>query len=53
MSDEIKNFYNFDKIRFYYQARGSIGEVQNFLILAKDLKFISNEKYTELEKKGK
>ncbi|MEK7067831.1 MAG: four helix bundle protein [Patescibacteria group bacterium] len=28
--------YHFkDKIRFYYQARGSVAEVQNFLILAK------------------
>ena len=34
--------YHFkDKIRFYYQARGSAAEVQNFLILAKDLNFIT------------
>lgn len=33
--------YHFkDKTRFYYQARGSVAEVQNFLLLAKDLKFI-------------
>lgn len=33
--------YHFkDKARFYYQARGSVAEVQNFLILSKDLKFI-------------
>lgn len=36
--------YHFkDKIRFYYQARGSVAEVQNFLLLAKDLKFIDLE----------
>ncbi len=33
--------YHFrDKIRFYHNARGSVAEVQNFLLLAKDLKFI-------------
>lgn len=30
--------YHFaDKIRFYYQARGSLNEVQSFIFLAKDL----------------
>lgn len=34
--------YHFkDKVRFYYQSRGSIAEVQNFLLLARDLNFIS------------
>ena len=33
--------YHFkDKTRFYYQSRGSAAEVQNFLLLAKDLGFI-------------
>jgi len=33
--------YHFkDKTRFYYQARRSMAEVQNFLLLAKDLEFI-------------
>ena len=36
--------YHFkDKVRFYYQARASVTEVQNFLLLAKDLKYISLE----------
>lgn len=36
--------YHFnDKTRFYYQARGSVAEVQNFLLLAKDLDFISGK----------
>lgn len=29
-----------DKIRFFHQARGSIKELQSFLILAQDLKYI-------------
>lgn len=46
--------YHFkDKIRFYYQARGSAAEVQNFLILAKDLEYISLEKCTELIEQSK
>ena len=36
--------YHFkDKVRFYYQARGSVAEVQNFLLLAKDLNYIDLE----------
>lgn len=36
--------YHFnDKIRFYYQARGSVAEVQNFLILSMDLNYISKK----------
>ncbi len=36
--------YHFkDKIRFYYQARGSAAEVQNFLLLSHDLSFINKE----------
>jgi len=36
--------YHFkDKVRFYYNSRGSVAEVQNFLLLAKDLKYIDLE----------
>ena len=45
--------YHFkDKIRFYYQARGSVAEVQNFLLLAKDLNFINTETCERLGKKA-
>jgi four helix bundle protein len=41
--------YHFkDKIRFYYQARGSGAEVHNFLLLAKDLGFITKEQSKKL-----
>lgn len=40
--------YHFpDKIRFYHQARGSLMEVQNFLILAQDIKYITSKDYQE------
>lgn len=33
--------YHFkDKIHFYYQARGSVKEVENFLLLVKDLGYV-------------
>jgi len=41
--------YHFkDKARFYYQSRGSVAEVQNFLLLARDLKFIDERTCKEL-----
>jgi|SRR3989338_8910009 len=43
IAEGFERFHYKDKIRFYHQARGSVGEVQNFLILSKDLKYISNE----------
>ncbi|HPA25526.1 MAG TPA: four helix bundle protein [bacterium] len=45
--------YHFkDKIRFYYQARGSVSEAQNFLLLAKDLGYIKFEQCGIIGEKG-
>lgn len=42
--------YHFkDKIRFYYNSRGSVAEVQNFLFLARDLNHIDAETFEKLE----
>jgi len=41
-----------DKIRFYYQARGSNCEVQNFVTLAKDLNYLDSEDYRQLWEKA-
>ena len=45
--------YHFkDKIKFYYNARGSIYEVRNFLTLAKDLGYVKDiELYNEIVQK--
>ena len=51
IAEGFERYHFNDKIRFYYQARGSIGEVKNFLILSKDLGFIDNKKYVELGEK--
>lgn len=46
--------YHFnDKIKFYIQARGSIVEVQSFLILSKDLSYIDLNQCKESGKKSK
>lgn len=53
--------YHFkDKIKFYYNARGSIYEVQDFIFLSRDLKYVDTElarkifsEYTNLAKKLK
>ena len=45
--------YHFkDKIRFYYNSRGSVAEVQNFLIIAKDLKYLDLKNCKDLGEKA-
>lgn len=48
ISEGFARFHFKDKIRFYYQARGSIAEVQNFLLITRDLNYINNDKCTEI-----
>lgn len=43
IAEGFGRFHFSDKIRFYYQARGSVKEVQNFILLAKDLKYLADE----------
>ena len=37
-----------DKMRFYYIALGSIAELQDQLIIAKDLKYLDKERFNRL-----
>ncbi len=39
-----------EKVQFYYIALGSLTEVQNQLLIAKDLGYISKEVFDELAK---
>lgn len=39
-----------DRVKFYYQARGSCSEVQNFLILAKDLGYLEISEFDTLNR---
>ena len=42
-------FYFKDKVRFYYQARGSNTECQNHIILAHELGYIDKENFEQLK----
>jgi len=52
IAEGFLRFHFKDKTRFYYQARASVAEVQNFLLLAKDLEYINLEECSKLEEKG-
>lgn len=41
IAEGFERYHFNDKIRFYLHARGSLAEVQNFLLLAKDLGLIN------------
>lgn len=43
IAEGFERYYPKDKVRFYYQARGSAGEVESFIILARDLDYVSDE----------
>lgn len=43
-------FHYKDRLKFYYNARGSNTEVQSYLIISKDLSYITNEEYLQLIK---
>lgn len=51
IAEGFARFHFKDKIRFFYQARGSVAEVQNFLLLAKDLNYINFETCKKLGEK--
>lgn len=48
IAEGFERYHFKDKIRFYYQARGSIAEIQNFLLLSRDLKFITQTDFITL-----
>lgn len=43
IAEGFSRYYFKDKMRFYYMARGSVSEVQNLLIIAKDLDYIKED----------
>lgn len=42
-------FHSKDRIKFYLNARGSSTELQNFLILSKDLEYITDEEFNRIK----
>lgn len=43
IAEGFSRYHYNDKIRFYYNSRGSLSEVKNCLILSNDLKYISQK----------
>jgi len=43
IAEGFGRYHKKDKIHFYFQARGSLKEVQNFLLLSKDLGYINRQ----------
>lgn len=50
IAEGFERYHFNDKIKFYYQSRGSVAEVQNFLLLSRDLEYIDSKKCEELIK---
>ncbi|MFA6534481.1 MAG: four helix bundle protein [Patescibacteria group bacterium] len=48
IAEGFARYHYKDKVKFYHQSRGSTAEVQNFLLLAKDLGYIDLKKCKEL-----
>jgi len=52
IAEGFERYHFNDKMKFYYQARGSVAEVQNFLLLSVDLGYIKAEKCEELNRQA-
>ena len=56
IAEGFNRFHYKDRLNFYYDARGSVGEVQSQSITAKDLKFMTQTDFervfTQAEKVG-
>lgn len=44
IAEGFSRYHYKDKINFYYHSRGSVNETQNLLLIAKDLKYLSQNK---------
>ncbi len=52
IAEGFERYHFKDKARFYYQARGSVAEAQNFLLLARSLHYIKEEECNTLLKEA-
>jgi len=48
IAEGFSRYHYKDRLRFYYDARGSISEVQSQLITARDLKFIKEKQFDDI-----
>ncbi|HLE48984.1 MAG TPA: four helix bundle protein [Patescibacteria group bacterium] len=47
IAEGFSRYHYKDRLNFYYDSRGSIAEVQSQLITSRDLKYLSEVKFTE------
>lgn len=48
IAEGFERYHYKDKIKFYYQARGSAAEVQNFILLSLDLGYATKQQCEQL-----
>jgi len=48
IAEGFSRYHYNDKIRFYHNARGSVSETQNFILLAKDLSLLIEKDFKYL-----
>jgi four helix bundle protein len=48
IAEGFSRYHYGDRLNFYYQARASLSEVQNFLLLAKDIKLVDDTHFQAL-----
>ena len=48
IAEGFSRFSYKDKTRFYYVALGSVTELQNQLLVSRDVEYLSHDKFTEL-----
>lgn len=48
IAEGFSRFHYKDRLNFYYDARGSISEIQTQTIIAKDLKYLSKQKFEDI-----
>lgn len=48
IAEGFSRYYFKDKVRFFYMARGSVSELQNQLIIAKDLGYVKEKLVNEI-----
>ncbi|MFH1548739.1 MAG: four helix bundle protein [Candidatus Omnitrophota bacterium] len=53
IAEGFSRYHYKDKVRFYYNSRGSLSEVRNCLILSNDLKYISQKECQVLLEESK
>ena len=52
IAEGFSRFHYKDRLNFYYDARGSIAEVQSQSMTSRDLKYLSNKDFEELSRQS-